>query len=256
MCALMSTDLGAGKQQRDTRDPPSARSEFYGHRKDGFNWQVKTKQWYWFGVDPHTSACDFNYWGWSPVFHYLDSNFNTGQGWQCKRWLHYDEKSTVPVKDQKYKIGRGGRGKDAYVATGAEYNHAIHPYNSDGWVLFQQSFSTRAAARLKWGRGNQDAVLDTELPNLRQESDFLYNTWQAAHHKGGQDDAKKVKWCAVANADDLVTYNLLARYLVARGLSDLEPWPAPSSQFFTNTPEGRALFGKPLHCINSLNQIY
>lgn len=240
----MSSDMGAGIQLGDTRGPPSAKSRYYGRVVDGFRWWGLEQIYYWFHGVPRASACDMNQFGWGPAINDLSPNTKDAwhAAWVCHRWLHYDPNIPGPIGNQKYIIGRDFARK--MVATGAEYNHATHP---DGWMIFQQGLTPRAAAKKYWGRGPQGTVLDSELPDLREHSDFLWTNWWASRHPrhlSVEDDAKKLHFCGVANPTDEITYNLIARYLVARSVFDLEDWPARNSQFFTNTPEGRALLGK------------
>ncbi|KAH7414548.1 hypothetical protein DE146DRAFT_38946 [Phaeosphaeria sp. MPI-PUGE-AT-0046c] len=234
MCALMSTDLGAGMQLGDTRVPPSARSNYYERRSTGFQWYKVQIKWYWFRIDPHPSACDFDKFGWAPVFNDIEGGVFQ-DGWKCRRFVHYNPQKPEPIKDQKYHLGI--RRDREFRATGAEYNHAHHP---DGFVLFQQGMTPLTAASLYWEAG---PVQRSKLPELYHQADFAWIDWKGT---GPGHYAKNFKYCGVANLSDRITYSLIARFLTERGIYDLEDWPARNSRWSTQTPQGRALLGKSL----------
>jgi hypothetical protein len=64
MCAMRSTDKGAGMQMRDTRNPPSAES-FFVHDPSNNRWSVNVKAFGWSTDTVMSRAADFANQGWA-----------------------------------------------------------------------------------------------------------------------------------------------------------------------------------------------
>lgn len=91
-----------------------------------------------------------------------------------------------------------------------------------------------------------------DLPELRQQSDFLWNDWRT---RRSAEKIRKIHTCGVMRVSDSITYSILAKVPIGRGLTDLEDWPARNSFFSTATAEGLALLGKSgvkMKCESSL----
>lgn len=107
MCALMSTDKGAGMQMGDTRVPPSAQSKNWAlNGEEGFKWGDHFKRWGWFRQEPHPQACNLDQLGWATPIRDItgDTPDSVENYFTCMRYVHRNPNSALPVKDQKYGI--------------------------------------------------------------------------------------------------------------------------------------------------------
>ena len=236
LCSMKSSDRGAGIQQMDKRYPQSAESLMTSstvvpRRKDLY------KTWHWDTMDPVPQASDLTYQGWDQVMKDLGLQDAPRPGdWIFKRFKHWTPGSQARLQDQTYRLG--GALSAEYRCTGATIQLAINAI--EGIVFFQPSITTRVAISRNWNRQATDA----ELPQLRMRSDFAFMEWWAPRRYPGTAKTDLYN-CAISDITDLATHRLISRYILARGLFDLEAWPASNSVFNTNTPEGLALLGSP-----------
>lgn len=233
MCILQSSDKGAGQQQGDIRVPPSCASEWFNPDSANPKEWIKDRiyAWGWFSLDPLPAARDFDAQGWKQT---LDSiGADTGE-WRFNRYEHCDRNSLNQVKDQTYNPGPTFSDGRLLHQTGALRQLATH--RSKGVVILQPSRSPEAGARIAWGR---DPHYD-ELPKFWAAADFLWYDWMR-ERRWWRDAVKNINYCGVQQVTDLATHRLIARYLLARNLFDLEPWPASNSVWDITTPEGRGL---------------
>jgi hypothetical protein len=234
ICALKSTDLAAGKQILDKRNPPSAEAVYgiYGAKPI---WNDSRRKWYWFKADPRSSAADFDQVGWAQAL--KDLGNPSQREWNCKRWIHYDESVGERIGDQTYGTGPQMNNMIPWRATGADYNHVSHP---SGWMIFQPSVSCLTGAHKYWNTGSS-TISSALFPDLHQHSDFAWNDWRLSK---GDPEQKRLHHCGMMSAADMITYSVLARALVQTGQYLLSAWPAPNSVFSADSPEGRALLGE------------
>ncbi|KAH3918078.1 hypothetical protein HBH56_031680 [Parastagonospora nodorum] len=236
LCAMKSTDRGAGIQQGDNRNPASAESIWSPSEKVKYRARAyKTYKWDEVGPVPH--ATDFVYQGWAQtMFDLAPNRFPDPVAWVFKRFKHWDPTSQAPLQDQTYRL-YGGSGP-VYRCTGAINQLAIN--TNDGIVLFQSAISPKVATRSNWDH----EAAENELPQLRSRADFAFLEWWALRRR---DVIPKTALfsCAISDITDLATHRLISRYILARGMFDMENWPAQNSVFNTNTPEGLALLGSP-----------
>lgn len=198
----------------------------------------KTKNWFWRRLDPHPLACDFKFQGWEQVLTDL-GRLEPRDKWICRRWAHFDASSAQPIKDQEYWVTTAREMRIRYIATGAVYNHAYNYHV--GIVLLQAGITPKIGAQRYWQR--QSRIPDGDLPQIRQQSDFLWNDYDNTSSRKPVD-FRKLAYCGMTELNDAMTLKLIARAILARGLSDLEDWPASNSEFWMNTAEARALLGK------------
>jgi hypothetical protein len=226
---MRSTDKGAGMQMRDTRNPPSAESVFV-HDQSNNRWGVNVKAFGWSTDAVMSRAADFDNQGWGLALRAPD---DITREWRFARFVHYDPKDPTPIKDQKYKGKENFGGLRERSATGASYNIAANRWM--GTILLQGVIPPKVSARKNWGR---DVQSDRELPELRFPSDFMWSVWAL------RGVVNNIRRCGVQQISDCTTMKLVARFLLAKGVYDLESYPATNSQWSTDTLEGRALLGK------------
>lgn len=242
MCALTSSNLGAGTQIQSPNVPPTAESRWnpkYLPVSKARAWPNRVAgEWGWRFVDPLPDACDWTIQGWETTLRAI-GEFGRKDKWKCSRWVHFNPEDPALIKDQTYQVlnGPNHNARTTFPQTGAAYNHAFHQY---GFLLFQEGILPAEAASTIWDLQN-GRVDGYRLPYLRQQADFLWFEWQ----KLKPDRLlPNVYFCAVNRVSDATTLKLIARYILHRGLNNLEPWPAFHSLFRTDTPEGRALLGE------------
>jgi hypothetical protein len=229
MCAMRSTDKGAGMQSRDTRNPPSAES-FFVNDPSNNRFSVNLKAFGWSTDNVMSRAADFANQGWGLA---LTAPPAVTAEWRFARFVHYDPKDPKPIKDQIYKGKEKFGGLRARSATGASYNIAVNKWMKT--ILLQGVIPPKVSARKNWGR---DVQSDRELPELRFPSDFMWNVWSS------RGAVPSINRCGIQQISDCATMKLVARLLLAKGVYDLEWYPATNSQWCTDTQEGRALLGK------------
>jgi hypothetical protein len=229
MCAMRSTDKGAGMQMRDTRNPPSAES-FFVHDPSNNRWSVNVKAFGWSTDTVMSRAADFANQGWGLA---LTAPPDVTRDWRFARFVHYDPKDPAPIKDQTYRGKEKFGGLRPRWATGASYNIAVNKWMKT--ILLQGVVPPKVSARKNWGR---DVQSDSELPELRFPSDFMWSLWAL------RGAVPSINRCGIQQISDCATMKLVARFLLAKGVYDLESYPATNSQWSTDTPEGRALLGK------------
>lgn len=109
MCALASNDENAGKIIGDTRNPPSAASEFQG------TLEQEMKDYYWHDTNPSTYSCKLDtHWKMSYAMQSLGLNgkpvSENGdiQGYRTEHWdpdKEDDNGNRIPAINQWYKVG-------------------------------------------------------------------------------------------------------------------------------------------------------
>jgi hypothetical protein len=239
LCAMKSSDRGAGIQQGDRRGPPSAESLLTSSaavrwRKNLYN------TWRWDDMSPVPQATDFGYQGWDQAMVAMRPDNDRDPSltdWSFKRFKHWRPDGPARFQDQTYSVGSGSGGTP-YRCTGAVYQIAIN--GNGGIVFFQPSISLKVATSKNWDH----EARDEELPKLRSRSDLAFLEWWAVRRRPGVAKTA-LYYCAISDITDLATHRLISRYIIARGMYDMEGWPASNSIFNTNTPEGLALLGSP-----------
>jgi hypothetical protein len=231
LCALRSTDKGAGMQFGDWRNPPSAASIWFNPEADSRIKWIKSRwaAWGWFNVAARPEAQDFAALGWTQVM----QEIAPVSPWTFGRFEHCDRSILTQCSEQNYKPDRrlGGDGR-TYRATGGVHQHALN--KQAGVVIFQPNLPPQAAARKLWKR---DPGAD-ELPTFTMASDFLWYDWFRTENRW-HSYHKIVRYCGVQHVSDLNTHSLIARYLLERDVHDLQDWPAEKSTFDTTTPQGK-----------------
>jgi hypothetical protein len=231
LCALQSTDKGAGMQFADWRNPPSAASAWFNLEATlRAQWiKIRWVSWGWFAVPTRPEAQDFAGLGWKQA---LDELAPVSP-WTFGRFEHCDRSILTQCTTQTYKpdprLGGDGR---TFRSTGGVHQHALN--KQAGIVLFQPNIPPQAAAKRFWGR--DPGVND--LPKFTMASDFLWYDWYRTENKLHRYH-KIVRYCGVQHVSDLNTHSLIARYLLERDVHDLQPWPAEKSTFDTTTPQGK-----------------
>jgi hypothetical protein len=235
MCAMRSTDKGAGLQKRDTRTPPSAVS-IWVHSPRNL-WTDNVRLFRWFKVDSLPGAADFGRQGWDAAVTSIGGV--SVLEWRFARWLHYNPDIPTPISMQFYK-GKMAPGRH-FSCTGAKYNIAIN--RAVGAVLVQPGTPPKVAARRNWGR---EDIEDSKLPYLRAYSDFIWNAWMAPSQPKGPNKEwqNRINFCGFQQVSDCGTMKLIAKFLLTKSIYDLESWPAVNSVWDADTPEGRALLGE------------
>jgi hypothetical protein len=108
MCALEGTDRTAGKQIRDTRDPPSAASAWSGDLKQELH------DWYWRELDPTSKCAQLNdYWKFAGMLQALGLDgkpTSAGGDNACYHIEHWDPNmeengNQVTAINQWYRVG-------------------------------------------------------------------------------------------------------------------------------------------------------
>jgi hypothetical protein len=239
MCAMRSTDKGAGLQKQDTRTPPSAVSIWVNSQKPWNQWTPDLKTFRWFKVDSLPGAADFGRQGWDAALTSIGGA--SVLHWRFARYLHYNPEDPAPISMQLYTGKTRVPGQPLFACTGAKYNIAVN--RAIGAVLVQPGTPPKVAARRNWGR---ETIEDWELPDLRAYSDFIWAAWSATNQpKGDFDEFKKrINFCGVQQVSDCGTMKLIAKFLLAKSVYDLEQWPAMNSVWSMDTPEGLALLGE------------
>jgi hypothetical protein len=239
MCAMRSTDKGAGLQKKDTRTPPSAVSIWVNSLNPWNPWTTNLQTFRWFKVDSLPGAADFGRQGWDAALTSIGSA--NVLDWRFARYLHYNPEDSTPIMNQRYTGKTRVPGLPQKACTGAKYNIAVN--RASGAVLVQPGTPPKVAARKNWERDIQG---DWELPELRAYSDFLWGAWSSNTLPRGPfgEWKKRIYFCGVQQVSDGGTMKLIAKFLLARGLYDLEPWPAAKSVWYIDTPEGRSLLGE------------
>jgi hypothetical protein len=228
---MRSTDKGAGMQNQDTRNPPSAESVWINNSANN-RWAENMKAFGWFTDNVMSRAADFDNQGWGPALTATDTEFRE---WRFARFVHYNPKSPTPIKDQTYNGKERFGGLLLRSATGASYNIAANKLLKT--ILLQGVIPPKVSARKNWGR---DVQSDRELPTLRFPSDFMWTVW-ALRLRGV---LPSINHCGIQQISDCATMKLVARFLLAKSVYDLELFPAVNSQWSADTPEGHALLGK------------
>jgi len=236
LCAMRSLDRGAGIQQGDNRNPPSAGS-LWATSAVAPNRRNLYRAWKWDKVDPAPQATDFAYQGWAQAMAYLASNSpGPSTAWTFLRFKHWIANGPTRYQDQTYRIGTSGGPQ--FHCTGAIYQFAINV--GAGTVFFQPAIAPKVATRVNWDH----EATDGELPEFRARSDIAFMEWWSILRRQGTPKNALYN-CAISEINDLATHRLIARYILARGMYDMQSWPASNSVFNTNTPEGLALLGSP-----------
>jgi hypothetical protein len=108
MCALVGSDQTAGRQIKDTRNPPSAASIWSGNLKQELH------NWYWHEMSPSSKGCQLAGWKFGAMLRVLglsEKEKNKGGDNQCFRVEHWDagkeddEGEQVPAINQWYNVG-------------------------------------------------------------------------------------------------------------------------------------------------------
>jgi hypothetical protein len=98
MCGLEGSDETAGRQMKDTREPPSAARPYNGDLK------IELQNWYWRETNPSSFSCSFSeHWHLSYAMRSLGLDGRpTSQGGdnQCHRIEHWDPESKNDKGDQ------------------------------------------------------------------------------------------------------------------------------------------------------------
>jgi hypothetical protein len=108
MCALVGSDQTAGRQIKDTRNPPSAASIWSGDLKQ------ELRNWYWREMTPSSKGCQLAGWEFGAMLRSLglseEEKSDDGDN-QCFRIEHWDvgkeddKGKQVPAINQWYKVG-------------------------------------------------------------------------------------------------------------------------------------------------------
>jgi hypothetical protein len=127
MCALEGSDQVAGRQIRDTREPPSAASRY--------NSDLKTElhDWYWRETNPSTFSCSFSeHWHLAHAMRSLGLDgkpASEGGDNQCYRIEHWnpenrdDKGNQIPAINQWYSVP--GHDKQYRVSLPSHDNHIL-----------------------------------------------------------------------------------------------------------------------------------
>lgn len=249
LCAMRSSDRGAGIKQGDSRNPPSAESLWATGAKAKFRLDM-CRTWAWRNLGLAPKAADFVYQGWDQAKVDLSAQSHrapSSRPWIFKRFKHGNSAIPQPYRDQTYTVVKPKMQR--YSCTGAVIQVAVNA--NDRIVFFQPGIAPKVATSVNW---NHEAR-DQELPQYRAPSDFAFMEFWPTRRRANTPKST-LSYCAVSDVKDLANHRLIARYVLARGMFDLENWPAANSIFNTNTPEGLALLGSPAAkpCVSLLLQ--
>ncbi|KAF1832885.1 hypothetical protein BDW02DRAFT_553766 [Decorospora gaudefroyi] len=240
-CRLDADDEAAGRLWMDTRNPPSARSEW-----SNVKLMHELGLWYWhqadFDQDYHCNFADddsndhTNKIGSALQALGLSSKPKTQGGDNvCFNIEHFDDDAQdddgdqLEPEDQYYEVN--GR---EYQATGAHVRFGV---NQPGGMIIGMDFqSPRAQAVDRW----QEEPTEDELPRLKRVSDIMTAFWLRGH-----GNPKNLRYYLAFNVQNDETVPLIARVLKNRGHDKMVPyWPGVTVG--TWEKEGEALLGSPI----------
>ncbi|CAN9216217.1 unnamed protein product [Alternaria alternata] len=235
MCALEGSDQVAGRQIRDTREPPSAASRY--------NSDLKTElhDWYWRETNPSTFSCSFSeHWHLAHAMRSLGLDgkpASEGGDNQCYRIEHWnpenrdDKGNQIPAINQWYSVP--GHDKQ-YRATKAHFEFGINTKGGAIYGLFLES--ALASAKSIWGGGTKEPNRD-DLPQLRAFSDIMWAFWVR-----NNPNVRNIRYFFMIGISNDLTNQIIASCLRDAG-AELSEWPGTS--FSTTTDQGHALLGSP-----------
>ncbi|KAI5376525.1 hypothetical protein J4E82_004746 [Alternaria postmessia] len=235
ICALEGSDQVAGRQIRDTREPPSAASRY--------NSDLKTElhDWYWRETSPSTFSCSFSeHWHLAHAMRSLGLDgkpASEGGDNQCYRIEHWnpenrdDKGNQIPAINQWYSVP--GHDKQ-YRATKAHFEFGINTKGGAIYGLFLES--ALASAKSIWGGGTKEPNRD-DLPQLRAFSDIMWAFWVR-----NNPNVRNIRYFFMIGISNDLTNQIIASCLRDAG-AELSEWPGTS--FSTTTDQGHALLGSP-----------
>ncbi|KAI4929772.1 hypothetical protein J4E86_011714 [Alternaria arbusti] len=240
VCRLEANDEAAGRLWQDTRDPPSARSQWAD-----VTLQEELGLWGWrTGKYEQVLHCDFsddkepqhvNHFG--TMFASLgvnDQPREKGGDNQCYNIEHYDADVEDDLMDEDDEMQQYYFVDDEeYRCTGAHVRFGI---NQRGGMIIGQSLSSpRFEAAANWGFEPRE----TELPQLQRVSDIMMAYWMRDN-----PDPKNLKYYLVCNILNEQTVRLINAVLKNKGLDKIPFWPGVVAGMWEE--EGPALLGSPL----------
>ncbi|RMZ69880.1 WD domain-containing [Pyrenophora seminiperda CCB06] len=237
-CRLEANDEAAGRLWQDTRNPPSAHSEWADATL-----QNELVQWAWDRGDYDAENCDFS----DDVSEDFTNKIGTTMqalgvsakprelngDIECFNIQHFDDH----VSDSE---GSPEPGIQYYVVEGREYQctgaHVRFGINHRGGMIIGIDFkSPRYAARLEWGH----EPYEDELPRVKRVSDIMTAYWLRDN-----PTPRNLKYYIASNVLNKQTVLLLSKILVDRGHSLVPYWPGLTVGMWEDA--GEALLGSPI----------
>ncbi|KAI4697456.1 uncharacterized protein J4E84_000586 [Alternaria hordeiaustralica] len=234
ICGLEGSDQTAGRQMKDTREPPSAARPYNSDLK------IELQDWYWRETSSSSFSCSFSeHWHFSHAMRSLGLDgrpTSAGGDNQCYRVEHWDpekrdnEGNQIPAINQWYSTA--GNNKQ-YRATKAHFEFGINTKGGAIYGLFLES--PQASAKTIWGGGTKEPNKD-DLPQLRAFSDIIWGFWVR-----NNPNIKNIRYFFMIAISNEVTNQIIASCLRDRN-TELSEWPG--TDFSTTTDQGHALLGK------------